>query len=214
MYKTEPRVVQGTAVAANRIPQQARGEERRQVILRAALAVIARRGIGAVTHRSVAEEAGVPLGSLTYWFASKDDLLREALLRFVEDEATRLERVGAMLTDDLAPEEIAERFAEVLAAGDPQEQVAQFELYLEAALNRALREAAAECFRAYERVTVLALRAAGVADPEETAAVFVSLADGLGLRRQASGQAPELTAAAVTLFRGLVGAGMPQTADG
>ncbi len=193
-------------MAANRIPQQVRGEERRERILRAALGVIGRRGIGAVTHRSVADAADVPLGSLTYWFASKDDLLREALLLFVEDEAARLERAGALLSDDLSPEEIAERFDEVLSAGDPQEQLAQFELYLEASRNPALREAAAECFRAYERVTVLALRAAGVADPEETAAVFVSLADGLGLRRQASGDAPELTAAAVTLFRGLVGA--------
>jgi DNA-binding transcriptional regulator YbjK len=200
-------------VAANRIPQQARGEERRELILRAALAVIGRRGIGAVTHRSVAEEAGVPLGSLTYWFASKDDLLREALLRFVAEEAARLERVGAMLTDDLTPEEIAERFADVLAAGEDEEQLAQFELYVEAARNPALREAAAECFRAYERVTALALRAAGVADAEETAAVFVSLADGLGLRRQASGEAPELTAAAVTLFRGLVGAEAPAVRD-
>jgi DNA-binding transcriptional regulator YbjK len=205
------RVVQEEAVVANRIPQQARGEERRERILRAALAVIGRRGIGAVTHRSVAQEADVPLGSLTYWFASKDDLLREALLRFVADEAARLERAGATLTDDLTPEEIAERFAEVLDAGDDEEQIAQFELYLEAARNPALRDAAAECFRAYERVTALALRAAGVADPEETAAVFVSLADGLGLRRQASGQAPELTTAAVTLFRGLVGA--PVAAD-
>ncbi len=200
-------------MAANRIPQQARGEERRELILRAALAVIGRRGIGAVTHRSVAEEAGVPLGSLTYWFASKDDLLREALLRFVAEEAARLERVGAMLTDDLTPEEIAERFADVLAAGEDEEQLAQFELYVEAARNPALREAAAECFRAYERVTALALRAAGVADAEETAAVFVSLADGLGLRRQASGEAPELTAAAVTLFRGLVGAEAPAVRD-
>jgi DNA-binding transcriptional regulator YbjK len=200
-------------VAANRIPQQARGEERRELILRAALAVIGRRGIGAVTHRSVAEEAGVPLGSLTYWFASKDDLLREALLRFVAEEAARLERVGAMLTDDLTPEEIAERFADVLAAGEDEEQLAQFELYVEAARNPALREAAAECFRAYERVTALALRAAGVADAEQTAAVFVSLADGLGLRRQASGEAPELTAAAVTLFRGLVGAEAPAVRD-
>ncbi len=200
-------------MAANRIPQQARGEERRELILRAALAVIGRRGIGAVTHRSVAEEAGVPLGSLTYWFASKDDLLREALLRFVAEEAARLERVGAMLTDDLTPEEIAERFADVLAAGEDEEQLAQFELYVEAARNPALREAAAECFRAYERVTALALRAAGVADAEQTAAVFVSLADGLGLRRQASGEAPELTAAAVTLFRGLVGAEAPAVRD-
>src|SRR3712207_192480 len=103
-------------MSENRVPQQARGEERRQRILRAALAVIGRLGIGAVTHRSVAEEAGVPLGSLTYWFATKDDLLREALRLFVEEEALRLRRVGAELTGDLAPEEIAERFAEVLAA--------------------------------------------------------------------------------------------------
>ena len=194
-------------MAATRTPQQARGEERRERILRAALAVIGRCGIGAVTHRSVAEEAQVPLGSLTYWFASKDDLLRAALRLFVDDEAQRLERAGAQLTDDLSPEEIAERFAAVLAAGDPAEHVAQFELYLEAARNPALRDVAGECFAAYERVTATALRAAGVTDPEATAALFVSLADGLGLRRQATGEAPELTAAATALFRGLVGAG-------
>ena len=191
-------------MSANRVPQQARGEERRELILRAALAVVGRRGIGAVTHRSVAEEAGVPLGSLTYWFASKDDLLREALRLFVEEEAARLRAVGAGLTDDLAPEDIAERFAAVLDSSDGDEQLAQFELYLEAARNPALREAAEECFRAYEEVTVLALRAAGVEDAERTAAMFVSLADGLGLRRQATGHAPDLTEAAVGLFRGLV----------
>ena len=191
-------------MAATRIPQQARGEERRERILRAALAVIGRGGIGAVTHRSVAEEAQVPLGSLTYWFATKDDLLVEALRRFVDDEAARLERAGAELTSDLGPEEIAERFAAVLAAGDPDEHLAQFELYLEAARNPALRAVAEECFRAYERVTAIALRAAGVADPEGIAATFVSLADGLGLRRRATGDGPELTAAAVTLIRGLL----------
>jgi TetR/AcrR family transcriptional regulator, regulator of biofilm formation and stress response len=192
-------------MSESRVPQQARGEERRELILRGALAVVGRRGIGAVTHRSVAEEAGVPLGSLTYWFASKDDLLREALRLFVDEETERLRVVGESLTEGMAPEEIAERFAEVLSVNDGAEQIAQFELYLEAARNPALREAAAECFRAYEEVTELALRVAGVADPEQTAAVFVSLADGLGLRRQATGEAPELTAAAVSLFRGLVG---------
>ncbi len=192
-------------MSVTRVPQQARGEERRELILRAALIVIGRRGIGAVTHRSVAEEAGVPLGSLTYWFATKDDLLRDALRLFVDEEAQRLRRVGAGLTADLSPGEIAARFAEVLRSNDGPEQVAQFELYLEAARNPALREAAAECFRAYEEVTVLALHAAGVEDAVGVAAVFVSLADGLGLRRQATGEAPDLTAAALSLFRGLVG---------
>ena len=95
--------------------RQPRGEERRHAILRATLAVAGRGGIPAVTHRSVAEEAGVPLGSLTYYFGSKDDLLREALLLFVEEEAERLRAVGAALAEqDLGVEEIAQRFAVVL----------------------------------------------------------------------------------------------------
>jgi DNA-binding transcriptional regulator YbjK len=190
-------------VTANRVPQQARGEERRELILRSALAVMGRRGIGAVTQRRVAGEAGVPLGSLTYWFASKDDLLREALWLFVEEKAARLREVGAGLTGDLALEQIAERFAVVLDSTRGDEQLAQFELYLEAARNPALRDVAEECFRAYEEVAALVLRAAGVPDAEQTAAVFVSLADGVGLRRQATGGATELTEAAVGLFRGV-----------
>ena len=190
----------------SRIPQQARGEERRERILRATLTVIGRAGIGAVTHRSVAEEAGVPLGSLTYWFGTKDDLLREALRRFVADEAERLRGVAAQLDADAGPADIAERYATVLEADADTtrpEQIAQFELYLEAARNPALRDIARESFRAYEEVAVAALRAAGVEDPERVAPLFVSLADGLGLRRMAAGSAPPLDAMLLELFRGV-----------
>lgn len=53
--------------------------DRRNRIARAAIAVIAERGIDALTHRAVAAEAGVPLGSTTYHFATLDDLLVVAL---------------------------------------------------------------------------------------------------------------------------------------
>jgi DNA-binding transcriptional regulator YbjK len=191
-------------VPESRVPQQARGEERRERILRATLAVIGRSGIGAVTHRSVAEEAGVPLGSLTYWFGTKDDLLREALRRFVEDEAERLRGVAAQLDGDAAPADIAERFAAVLEKGPAHpEQIAQFELYLEAARNPAVRDIARDSFRAYEEVAVAALRAAGADKPEEIAPLFVSLADGLGLRRMAAGASPPLDAMLLEMFRGV-----------
>jgi DNA-binding transcriptional regulator YbjK len=192
------------AMAEARVPQQARGEERRERILRATLVVIGRSGIAAVTHRSVAEEAGVPLGSLTYWFGSKNDLLREALRRFVEDEAARLRAIAANLDGDTRPDDIAERFAAVLEDDKGPEQIAQFELYLEAARNPALRDIARESFRAYEEVAVAALRAAGVADAEAVAPLFVSLADGVGLRRQATGgEAPPLDAVMLDLLRGI-----------
>ena len=45
--------------------------DRREAIVEATLRLIDRRGADAVTHRAVAAEAGVPLASTTYHFASK-----------------------------------------------------------------------------------------------------------------------------------------------
>ncbi len=184
------------------MPQQVRGEERRERILRATLQVIARDGIGGVTHRSAAAEADVPLGSLTYWFATKDDLLREALRLFVDDETERLRRVGEGLTEGMDPEAIADRFGEVLESGDGTAQVAQFELYLEASRNPALREVAQQCFAAYDEICRQALRAAGAEAEGPLPALFVALADGLGLRRLGSGQEIDVREALLALFSG------------
>ena len=187
-------------MSGTRVPQQTRGEERRERILRAALGVIARDGIPAVTHRRVATEAGVPLGSLTYWFATKDDLLREALRLFVDEETERLNGVAAELTEGMPPDEIAARFASVLESGDGIGQVAQFELYLEAARNPALREVAQQCFAAYEEISRVALRSAGVDDDGPLPALFVALADGLGVRRMGAGDAPDVRESMLALF--------------
>jgi hypothetical protein len=90
----------------------------------------------------------------------------------------------------------------VLEAGDGPEQVAQFELYLEAARNPALREVAQQCFAAYEEVSRVALRAAGVEADGPLPALFVALADGLGLRRMGAGDALDVREAMLTLFGG------------
>jgi DNA-binding transcriptional regulator YbjK len=183
--------------------RQARGQERVEQILRATLAVIGRGGVGAVTHRSVAEEAGVPLGSLTYYFASKQELLREALRLHVDQDAGRLRALAAELLErDAAGEEIVDAFANLLGGGHPD--VAQFELYLEAARDPQLRGAAAESLRAYGEVAELALRAAGVPDPRAAAALVVATIDGIGVHRAAAGDdAIDLRAALGLLLHGL-----------
>jgi DNA-binding transcriptional regulator YbjK len=56
-----------------------RGEARKVALTEAALAVIARVGPDGLTHRLVAAEAGLPLAATTYWFASKEDMVRAAL---------------------------------------------------------------------------------------------------------------------------------------
>ncbi|KAB8168809.1 TetR family transcriptional regulator [Streptomyces sp. 3MP-14] len=55
--------------------------ERRERIVAAAVRVLERRGVNGLTHRAVAAEADVPLGSTTYHFDSGDALLVAALER-------------------------------------------------------------------------------------------------------------------------------------
>ena len=69
--------------ASERGPQK-RGEHTRRTILEATLRLIARLGLGSVTFREVALEAGVSLGVTTYHFASRVDLLAAAFALHLE----------------------------------------------------------------------------------------------------------------------------------
>ena len=184
--------------------RQTRGEERIDEILRATLGVIRREGLGAVTHRTVSDASGVPLGSLTYYFATKQDLLRAALQLFVAEDVARLRATAVeLLAAGAGGEQVVERFAAVLAAEETG-GVAQFDLYLEASRDPVLRETAVESLRAYEEVAELGLRAAGVPDPAGAARVVVATIDGLGLHRLAAGdEAPDIAATLMRLWRAL-----------
>lgn len=57
-------------------PKQARSEAKRVAILDAAEALLATRSPADITTRSVAEHAGVPVGSVYRYFKDADDLLR------------------------------------------------------------------------------------------------------------------------------------------
>jgi TetR/AcrR family transcriptional regulator, regulator of biofilm formation and stress response len=115
--------------------------DRRGAIVEATLRVIGARGADAVTHRAVAAEAGVPLASTTYYFASKEALVREAF------ELT-IERSLALVADHAARSEgtVVDR---LVALADAQLRdseaplAAQFELMLEAGRRPELRDLAA-----------------------------------------------------------------------
>lgn len=53
--------------------------ERRQRIIDAAIRVAGQKGLAGLSHRSVAAEADVPLGSTTYHFKTLDELMVAAL---------------------------------------------------------------------------------------------------------------------------------------
>ena len=62
-----------------------RGVASRRVILDAASGLIADVGVGALTHRAVAEAAGLPLARVTYHFPKIDDLMLAAARRYLQD---------------------------------------------------------------------------------------------------------------------------------
>lgn len=66
----------------------AKGERRRAELVTAAATLLREGGFDAVRHRAVAERAGLPLASTTYYFASLDELVTAAVDRTSRDELT------------------------------------------------------------------------------------------------------------------------------
>ncbi|MCW3845483.1 TetR family transcriptional regulator, partial [Micromonospora yasonensis] len=61
--------------------------DRRQRLIEVTLDVIAEHGVAGTTHRRVATAADVPLGSVTYHFASLEHLLASAFTHLAETAA-------------------------------------------------------------------------------------------------------------------------------
>ncbi|MGN6257555.1 MAG: TetR/AcrR family transcriptional regulator [Solirubrobacterales bacterium] len=161
----------------------------RRRILRATFELIGKDGIAAVSNRRVATAAGVSLGSLTYHFPSHEELLRESLCLFVDEEVERMEAAAAEL--HARRSEIGEVAREVrrFAAESvvrPQRK-AELELHLRASRDPALQEASRRCFSAYEDMAAAILASLGVPEPERHGRTVVALIGGLGVQWLGSG---------------------------
>ena len=96
---------------------QARAVERRADILAAACELLAHGGTAAVTHRQVAERAGVPNGSIRYYFATRDALLTACVEDIESRRDAEARRVLAEAAADAArpdPEVTAQRMLRVI----------------------------------------------------------------------------------------------------
>ena len=66
---------------------------RRETILAATLELIAEGGVDSITHRRVANHAGIPLGSTTYYFESREHLIRAAFDLYLEEHRAIQEQI-------------------------------------------------------------------------------------------------------------------------
>lgn len=114
-----------------------RDPQRAARIVAAARALSRERGVGAITHRAVAERAGVPLGSTTYYFATIEDLLAQAIRL---DIAEFRQRCAAVLVGTAGQDPVARILGIIKRENaDPVDLGAGYDLYLTALARPALR---------------------------------------------------------------------------
>lgn len=185
-------------MAADQPPARRRRDPERRIaeITAATERVIAARGIEGLTHRAVAEEAGVPLGATTYHFATKDDLIAAALQRSVDRFAAYLEDWVAR-RPSLTPDQCAVLLTDAILPGSgPQrdQQVMEFELYLAALRRPALRPIA-------DQHTQLSIRALSHYTDRDTAAAAAAALNGISLHALANSTPPTRTEVEAILRR-------------
>jgi len=173
-------------------PPRHRGspEAIREAILTATIRLIGRGGTAAVTHRAIAAEAGVSLSSTTYHFASKDEIISEALRRVAALEIENVAEQATALLEDLHPEAFTSALVGWLAEQLEGELLlvvrAGYHLQLEAKDRPELREIHLEWAAAVQGVAEEVLKRAGSAQPRADAHILATVLDGLRLEEIAS----------------------------
>jgi TetR/AcrR family transcriptional regulator, regulator of biofilm formation and stress response len=163
----------------------ARGNERRLALLDATLEVIGAEGVDAVTHRRVADVAGVPLGSTTYWFSSRQAMLTEALEHFARaDIANARERFRRVLAGRPSRRRLVDEFVAYLM---PQlgpgraNTIAQYALLEQASREPELEPVVRDWTEAWQAALAEVFTELGARRPELEARMFLAMLDGLSL---------------------------------
>ncbi|WP_314173627.1 TetR/AcrR family transcriptional regulator [Streptomyces winkii] len=162
-------------------PRSSTPPARSEMIADAAIALVADRGLRALTHRAVDEAAGLPQGSTSNHARTRAALIEAAVRRLAVREAQ------VVSVEEMPRGEDADELADGLALAlhryltrDPSLLIARYELALEITRRPELRamyvRTGTSAFR--EPLTAM-LRQAGSADPERHTLSLVAWCDGM-----------------------------------
>ncbi|MFF8842064.1 TetR/AcrR family transcriptional regulator [Streptomyces sp. NPDC015127] len=154
--------------------------QRRERILAATLDLIADEGVAGVSHRKIADRAGVPLGSMTYHFDGMDGLLREAFTRFADRIVIVFEQHLAKADTTEQAREAVTDLVHALSEGPRRDLILAQELYTLAARRPEYRELTQAWMRRSRRLLERHFDA-------DTARQLDALIEGLTLHRALDG---------------------------
>lgn len=172
--------------------------EGREALLQASARVIAREGFGGLSYRSVAREAGTTHGLVSYHFGSRDRLIHETVGKVGRDaieQASLMPRSGRL--EDFARDLVR------LADEEPDAQVLQYELALEARRRPGLEVEVCQLYDEYIAAVHQALASLGIVADEALARVVFAALDGIMLQHLIYDR-PDETEAALETLRALL----------
>ncbi|OBI49370.1 TetR family transcriptional regulator [Mycobacterium kyorinense] len=123
-----------------------KGERRRYALISAAAELLCEGGFEAVRHRAVAQRAGLPLASTTYYFSCLDDLIASAVSHVGMLEVAQLRaRVASLSRRRRGPETTADVLVDLLVGDDTgprliEQLISRYERYIACARLPALRD--------------------------------------------------------------------------
>ncbi|PXY24627.1 TetR/AcrR family transcriptional regulator [Prauserella muralis] len=181
--------------------------DRETQLLDAAIDVLGTRGTRHLTHRAVDARAGLPLGSTSNRFRTRESLLAGVLGRILDREIAAWTTLG---TVDPADRDgftrSAGRLVRELSTGGRVLTLARHAIMVEAAAHPPLQRQIADAQRRLIAWAAPLVAALGSADPERHLRLLLALIDGL-LTNQLAHPDPEFDpeTAIATLLRGMLG---------
>jgi len=172
---------------------------RRAEIADAAITTLARDGMRGLTHRAVDRAAGLPEGSASYYFRTRQALLQATVERLAElDSAEILPSTSLPVQSGHELDAFAAAAAAIIEnwlTTGRERQVARYELALEATRRPELRDALVASGAGIRAMVASQFAAAGIRQPGQRAADFVAFVDGLVFDQIAGAGARNLTSA-------------------
>lgn len=191
----------------------------KQQVLDAAIRVLGTGGMRRLTHRAVDTEAGLPQGSTSNHFRTRDALITGILGRLLERETALWNSLaGDVTTPEVITPEVTtpevitpDAFARTVGAlverlaADPAVTLARHALFVEVAQRPELRPEVERAHREIAGWAVPLLAGLGSSDPPADLAVLLALIDGL-LANHLAAPRPDFdpTAAVRRVLRGIL----------
>jgi DNA-binding transcriptional regulator YbjK len=159
-------------------------KDRKTLIADAAIDLLASAGAKGLTHRAVDAQAGLPVGSTSFYCRTRHELLTLALMRHasldMDDLHADAQRMAqAELSVDSFVDMLAERVTDWLSPPKRMRLVARFELFMMASHDPELATIVAQQRQQFLQATEVALRKAGVPKPSKVAPMVLLTVDAI-----------------------------------